>query len=151
MNASLVIRAAQPRDLDSINALMHASSAYQGEYYRIIENYFVTADYLARNKVFVAERGNELLGFYGLIVDGEPDLDLMFVADVAQGLGMGRALFEHMKQTARTRGIASVQIGSHPPAVGFYESMGAVRVGMCPPLKNVTWERPLLKLDLVEA
>lgn len=150
MNASVVIRAAQPYDLDAINTLMHISSAYRGNYYRIIENYFVTIDYLARNEVFIAVRGDTLLGFYGLIVDGEPDLDLMFVADAAQGLGVGRVLFDHMKQIACEHGIASVQIGSHPPAVGFYERMGAVRVGVCAPLPNVSWERPLLRLTLVE-
>jgi GNAT superfamily N-acetyltransferase len=150
MAGAFAIRAAETRDIDGLNALMHASSAYRGEYYRIIEDYFVTDDYLARHLVFLAERDTALLGFYSLLIDGEPDLDLMFVADDAQGLGIGRALFDHMKSTARSRGIARVQIGSHPPAAAFYERMGAVRCGVSPALPNVTWERPFFVLPIPE-
>ncbi|MEI9886193.1 MAG: GNAT family N-acetyltransferase [Rhizomicrobium sp.] len=150
MAAQLVIRAAQAGDLDRINALMHGSSAYRGDYYRIIEGYLVTLEYLARNTVFVAERDDAILGFYGLVVEGEPDLDLMFVSDAARGSGIGRALFDHMKETARRRGIASIRIGSHPPAASFYERMGAERCGVAPPIPGVTWERPLFKLAIAE-
>ncbi len=44
-----------------------------------------------------------MFGFYALLVDGvgvaaggEAELDLAFVADEAQGLGIGRLLMEHM-------------------------------------------------------
>ena len=144
------IRAAEPADLRAMNALMHGSSAYQGEYYRIIENYFVIADTLEHNAVFVAERDGALLGFYSLVVEGEADLDLMFVSDGAQGSGVGRALFDHMKRTARENGFGTVSIGSHPPAVGFYQRMGAVHCGSAQPLPHVSWERPLLKLNVME-
>lgn len=149
--SAIAIRAAQMSDLPSVNALMHGSSAYQGTYYAIIENYFVTGPYLAANKVYLAERDGELLGFYGLVLGAEPDLDLMFVSDAAQGSGVGRLLFEHMKSIARRNGVASVRIGSHPPAVGFYESMGAIRVGVSPPSGKISWERPVLKLELLES
>ena len=146
----VAIRSAKATDLQAVNALMHGSSAYQGDYYAIIENYFVTEQYLAANQVFVAEQNGKLLGFYGLIVGDIPDLDLMFVSDAAQGLGVGRMLFEHMKQAAGQKGIANVQIGAHPSAVGFYERMGAVRVGTCPPTPKISWARPLLKLHILE-
>jgi GNAT superfamily N-acetyltransferase len=74
----------------------------------------------------------------------------MFVSDGAQGSGTGRTLFAHMKNVARRRGHTTVVIGAHPPAVPFYERMGAVRCGVSPPLPRVTWERPLLKLELLE-
>jgi GNAT superfamily N-acetyltransferase len=150
VTASFAIRAAELRDLPALNALMHASRAYQGEYYRIIENYFVAPEQLAANKIFLAERAGVILGFYSLVVEGEPELDLMFVADAAQGTGAGRVLFDHMKQTAHACGCASVLIGSHPPSVDFYERMGAVRCGTRPPQGRVTWDRPLLKLQIVE-
>ena len=150
VSRSFVLRAAEERDLPAINALMHASSAYKGEYYVIIENYVVTSGDLERHRVFVADADGALSGFYSLIVDGKADLDLMFVSDAAQGLGVGRALFDHMKQVARRHGHATVLIGSHPPSVGFYERMGAVRRGLAPPIGRVTWERPLLELALAE-
>jgi len=147
----LTIREAGPPDLDAMNALMHASSAYHGAYYRIIENVRLSGTYLAGSKVFVCVRAAETLGFYSLILDDHADLDLMFVADVAQRLGVGRALFDHMKALARANGYDSVEIGAHPPAVGFYQRMGAVVCGVSAPIEGVTWERPLLKLSLAEA
>jgi len=151
MSAVFTIRMADARDLSGINALMHASQAYQGEYYRILEGYFVTSDSLEHSQVFLAENDEALLGFYGLIVESEPaDLDLLFVSDAAQGLGVGRALFEHMKGTARECGRINVSIGAHPPSAAFYERMGAVRCGVSPPSARVTWSRPLFKLDIVE-
>ncbi len=151
MSVSFALRPAEAGDLPALNLMMHTSHAYQGEYYAILEDYFVTAEHLSRNKIFVAESGGILLGFYSLIVEGEADLDLMFVSDAVQGQGVGRALFDHMKETARACGLSSVKIGSHPPSVGFYERMGAVRCGMAPPLPRVTWERPLLNLSLAES
>jgi GNAT superfamily N-acetyltransferase len=150
MAEGLSIRCAEPADLRAMNALMHGSRAYQGAYYRIIEDYFVTQDTLDHNAVFVAERDGALLGFYSLIVEGEADLDLMFVSDSAQGLGVGRALFDHMKRSAREHGFEAVSIGSHPPSVGFYERMGAARRGVSPPTPRVSWERPLLTLNVME-
>ena len=150
MAATFQVRIAEPSDLRAMNALMHGSRAYQGEYYRIIENYFVTEDTLEHNAVYVAEGEGALLGFYSLVVEGEADLDLMFVSDAAQGSGVGRALFEHMKRVAREHGFGTVTIGSHPPATGFYERMGAVRRGLSDPLPHVSWERPLLKLNVME-
>jgi GNAT superfamily N-acetyltransferase len=101
---------------------------------------------IQRDVVFLAEAGGDILGFYSLIVEGEPELDLMFVADAAQGTGLGKILFDHMRETARTHAVASILIVSHPSSVGFYERMGAIREGMKPPSGRVTWERPVLRL-----
>jgi GNAT superfamily N-acetyltransferase len=148
---SFSIRAAATGDLPKINALMHGSSAYRGEYYKIIEGTAVSEMYLADNEVFVAERNGDVLGFYSLVVTSEPaELDLMFVSDDAQRSGIGRVLFEHMKDFARRCSHTTVMIGAHPPAVPFYERMGATRCGVSPPLPRVTWERPLLKLEILE-
>jgi GNAT superfamily N-acetyltransferase len=103
MAVGLSIRAANASDLPATNTLMHDSHAYRGEYYKIIENYFVTPEMLAKNKVLLVEQNETLLGFYSLVVDGIAYLDLMFVSDDAQGLGVGRALFDHMKATDTMR------------------------------------------------
>ncbi|MGW3728445.1 GNAT family N-acetyltransferase [Streptomyces sp. NPDC000851] len=50
-----------------------------------------------------------LLGFCALILD-PPELDLAFVADDAQGGGIGRLLMEHMIGQARDAGLASVRV-----------------------------------------
>lgn len=144
----VTIRRAGEADLPRLNALMHGSRAYAGDYYAILADYFVTAAYLKDHQLFLAEQTGRLLGFYGLIVVGKPELELMFVADAAQGTGVGRLLFDHMKETAANHGVEAVHITSHPPSAGFYERMGAVRVGTAPASGRVTWERPMLLLSI---
>lgn len=127
---------------------MKSVRAYQGAYGAILDGYTLGNAQLARDRIFLAERAGEVLGFYSLIVESEPELDLMFVSDAAQGTGLGKRLFDHMRETARAHGIVSVLIVSHPPSVGFYERMGAVRAGTKPPSGRVSWERPILRLAI---
>ena len=127
---------------------MLASRAYDGAYRAILDGYPLGETQLRRDRVFVAEEAGELLGFYSLIVEGEPELDLLFVADGAQGTGLGAALFDHMRDQARAAGLRTVAIVSHPPSVGFYQRMGAELVGMKPPSGRVSWERPVLRLSI---
>lgn len=145
--SEFTIRRAELGDLPALNALMHASSAYAGEYARILEGYDVTEAQIASDVVVLAERLGVVAGFYSLVTAPQPELDLMFVADAAQGSGLGRALFAHMRAEALARGIGEVKIISHPPALPFYERMGAIRVGESPPHGKATWARPILKLD----
>ncbi len=131
-----------------MNRLMHASRAYAGVYRRILDGYALTPEQIARDHVVVADRDGHVLGFYSLITGSKPELDLMFVADDAQGTGMGACLLRHMGKEAERLGIVSVRIVSHPPSAGFYERMGAIRIGTKPPSGRVTWERPILDLPI---
>ena len=45
------------------------------------------------------------------------------------GTGVGRALFDHAMKTAAAAGAAAVKIEADPHAEGFYERMGARRIG----------------------
>jgi GNAT superfamily N-acetyltransferase len=132
----------------ALTALMHASSAYQGDYASILDGYAVTPGYVETHPTFVAMTGDELLGFYALLED-PPELDILFVADAAQGLGLGARLVAHMLEEARTRGMHSVRVVSHPPALPFYLRMGARRTGTIPPVPpKVRWDRPELRFDV---
>lgn len=151
------IRRASGQDAPALNALMHASSAYRGGYASILEGYEVTPEYVGRHQVFVAvpafgpsagpsaEPVSGPLGFYSLT---DAELDLLFVADAAQGTGLGAALIAHLLETARANGIPSIRVVSHPPAARFYERMGAHRTGTIPPRPpKIPWERPELTFD----
>lgn len=143
------IRRAIAADAGALTALMRAASAYHGDYAAILDGYAVSPAQIAVDHVFVCEDGVSLLGFYSLTCRGDaPELDLMFVADAAQGRGIGAALFAHMNDHARALGIARVTIVSHPPAEHFYRRMGAERVGTQPPAGRVAWARPILVLDV---
>ncbi|GGJ85369.1 N-acetyltransferase [Streptomyces camponoticapitis] len=142
---AVTVRRATARDARRLTRLIQASRAYEGPYAPMIAGYRVGPDYIETHRVFLAAGPDDrLLGFYALLLD-PPELDLMFVADAAQGLGVGRRLVEHMKGEARDAGVAAVRVVSHPPAEGFYRRVGAERVGAVaanPPA--VMWDRPEL-------
>jgi GNAT superfamily N-acetyltransferase len=145
----ITIRRAIAADADTLSTLMHACSAYRGVYAAILQDYAVAPAQVERDIMFAGCSGGRVLGFYSLAnLATEPELDLMFVADAAQGMGLGALLFKHMRDTARTLGLAQVRIVSHPPAETFYLRMGAQRVGSILPSGRVTWPRPLLRLSL---
>ncbi|MEU1814005.1 GNAT family N-acetyltransferase [Streptomyces roseifaciens] len=145
-----MIRRATAADAGRLTELVRGSGAYRGGYEAMVEDYAVTVDYIAAHDVFAAEADDgTLLGFYALILGPPAELDLMFVADAAQGLGVGRRLASHMKDRARAAGLSGVRVVSHPPSEGFYRSVGARRVGTVPAaLPKITWERPVLEFAL---
>ncbi|MFE9814307.1 GNAT family N-acetyltransferase [Streptomyces sp. NPDC005773] len=144
------IRRAGARDAKRLTRLVRTSRAYEGPYAPMVAGYRVGHDYVETHRVFAAvgETTGRLLGFYALILD-PPELDLMFVADDAQGAGIGRLLIGHLRDEARAARLAEVRIVSHPPAEGFYTSVGAHRTGTvraAPPA--VMWDRPALVLPV---
>ncbi|MFD8690115.1 GNAT family N-acetyltransferase [Streptomyces sp. NPDC059651] len=144
------IRRAAARDAKRMTRLVRTSRAYEGPYAPMVAGYRVGHDYVETHRVFAAvgESTDRLLGFYALILD-PPELDLMFVADDAQGAGVGRLLIGHLKDAAFEAGLTEVRIVSHPPAEGFYTSVGARRTGTvraAPPA--VMWDRPELVLPV---
>ncbi|MBE1502034.1 GNAT superfamily N-acetyltransferase [Amycolatopsis lexingtonensis] len=140
-----IVRAA-PDQAPALTALVHASSAYRGDYATILDGYEVTPAYVETNPTFTATNDGRIIGFYALV---EAELDLLFVADAAQGLGVGRRLIDHMRSEARARGLQGVRVVAHPPALDFYLRMGARRTGTVPPNPpKVRWERPELRFDV---
>jgi GNAT superfamily N-acetyltransferase len=67
-----------------------------------------------------------VLGFHGLRGD---DVWWMFVAPDAMNRGVGRALLADACDVARGAGLRSLRIEAEPNAAGFYERLGARRVG----------------------
>ncbi|POX42440.1 GNAT family N-acetyltransferase [Streptomyces sp. Ru73] len=143
------IRRAVAQDAQRLTSLIQQSSAYRGRYASIISGYRVTAEYVARHRVFVAvDASDQIRGFYSLVLE-PPELDLAFVADEAQGLGVGRHLIGHMAGQAAEAGVTSVRVVAHPPAEKFYLRMGAQRVGaVAPSPPKVAWERPELRFTI---
>ncbi|MYX11971.1 GNAT family N-acetyltransferase [Streptomyces sp. SID8374] len=144
----LLVRRATARDARRLTRLVRTSRAYEGPYAPMVAGYRVGPDYIEAHRVFVAAGRDDdrVLGFYALILQ-PPELDLMFVADEAQGLGVGRLLIGHLREEAGRAGLTGIRIVSHPPAEGFYRAVGAEPVGTVranPPA--VMWDRPELLL-----
>ncbi|MBX9359803.1 GNAT family N-acetyltransferase [Streptomyces massasporeus] len=148
MRGEIVIRRAVARDVKRLTRLVRGSRAYEGQYAAMVAGYRVGPDYVEAHRVFVAvdaDDAGRVLGFYSLVLV-PPELDLLFVADGMQGRGIGRLLVEHMKSEARAAGLDRVRVVSHPPAEGFYRSVGALPTGTVsanPPA--VAWDRPELE------
>ncbi|MGW0763641.1 GNAT family N-acetyltransferase [Streptomyces sp. NPDC002814] len=142
----ITIRRAVARDAKRLTRLVRGSGAYAGKYAAAVAGYRVGPDYIEAHRAFVAvgadEHGGRVLGFYSLVL-APPELDLLFVADAAQGRGIGRLLVAHMHSEARAAGLDRVKVVSHLPAADFYHRAGAVRIGTVlanPPA--VPWDRP---------
>jgi GNAT superfamily N-acetyltransferase len=77
----------------------------------------------------VLDVGATTLGFYSLAepASGAIELEHLFVDPEHLGTGIGRALFAHACQRARTLGADTLVIQSDPNAAGFYDAMGAQR------------------------
>ncbi|MCX5390500.1 GNAT family N-acetyltransferase [Streptomyces sp. NBC_00094] len=146
--SDITIRRADAEDSKRLTRLVRRSAAYRGDYAAMVEGYQVGGAYIEHHQVFVAvDENDRVLGFYALLLD-EAELDLAFVADAAQGLGIGRLLMEHMTGQAEAAGLASVRVVAHPPAEEFYLRTGAVPTGTLPPTGRIHWARPELRYDI---
>jgi Predicted acetyltransferase len=56
-------------------------------------------------------------------------MEHLWVLPNAMGQGVGRALFTHAVQRAKAFGVEAIEIECDPNAEGFYERMGATRIG----------------------
>lgn len=146
-----MIRKANPTDRAALVALMDESNGYEAPAARaMIADFTPRWTFGEADEVWLDEEAGEALGFYQLIphADGVLELDLFFTANMAQGRGVGRWLFDHMADRARALGARAVVISSNPKAAEFYRRMGAVDIGVSPPVGAITWERPRLRLSL---
>lgn len=147
----IAVRRATTHDAPMLNAIVQRSSAYDGAYRAMIDDYVIAPEQIARDEMHIAEDESDVLGFYSLLFGETPELDLLFVADAAQGRGVGRMLLDHMRALAAGCGVSAVKIVAHPPALGFYRAMGAVEVGWAYPMGPATWVRPILMLPIGSA
>ncbi len=93
----------------------------------------ISSDFINKNQVYVAEHDGEIVGFYALVLHGErAELEHMWVAPAHIGEGIGKELFVHAMQQAAGENVSAVEISSDPNAEGFYERMGARRIGEVP-------------------
>ncbi|MFI0824432.1 GNAT family N-acetyltransferase [Streptomyces roseolus] len=146
--SEITIRRATAADAKRLTRLVRGSAAYRGPYAVMVDGYRVGGAYIEHHPVHVAvDADDRVLGFYALLLD-EAELDLAFVADSAQGLGIGRLLMAHMNRAARVAGLTAVRVVAHPPAEEFYLRTGARRTGTVAASGRVHWDRPELTYDL---
>jgi len=83
------------------------------------------------NETYLAKVHGQIVGFYALVRRKDrASLEHLWVLPSSMGQGIGRALFAHAVQRAKALGVEAIEIESDPNAEGFYEQMGARRVGV---------------------
>ncbi len=104
---------------------------------------------LATDRYRVAEQGGALVGVAALSVAGNRGrVELMFVSPEAMGNGIGRVLMDWLITEARNLELSAIDIDADPGAAGFYERMGARRVGEVPSGSIPGRMLPALVIDL---
>ena len=135
MTLTATIRRAEERDREELARLSFRSKAYWGYDAAFMESVreqlTPSESYVAGGRVFLAEAPNgSILGFYGFLYeDDQLWLYDMFIAPEAIRTGIGRLLWHHCVEFARTTGERAFSIESDPNAEEFYLKMGAVRDG----------------------
>ena len=80
--------------------------------------------------MYVAVAGEEIAGCCALVLSDSPaELEHMWIRPEHMGNGVGRALFNHIAERAKTLDAKAVELSADPNAEGFYERMGATRIG----------------------
>jgi GNAT superfamily N-acetyltransferase len=130
----LIIRPAATEEAATLTGIAHAAKRHWGYPEHWIQHWqadlTISPEFISSNQVYVADDDAKLMGFYALIIrNDKAELDHLWVAPEHLGKGVGKELFIHAMQRAAGENVSAVEISSDPNAEGFYEKMGARRIG----------------------
>jgi GNAT superfamily N-acetyltransferase len=150
------IRRATPNEAERLTDLARRSKAtwgYDEDFMRrATAELTITADAISSHEVWVIEgEGGAILGFHRVIRGDPAILEDLWLEPEAMGAGHGRRLWEHAAAVARAGGATSMELDADPNALGFYERMGAVRVGVTPSTVVPGRELPRMRVQLRDA
>jgi GNAT superfamily N-acetyltransferase len=125
---------AKPEDADALTAIAFAAKRHWGYPERWIEGWrdilTMRPEFIAANVAYSATENGRAVGFYLLTTESDGmHLDHLWVLPRAMRRGVGRALFQHAVEQVRNLGHHEIKIEADPNAAGFYERMGAKRIG----------------------
>ena len=90
----------------------------------------ISPEFIRDNHVYVFEQGDEIRGFYALCIANErAELEHMWVSPEYIGTGIGKELFLDAMERAAQMNVSEVELSADPNAAGFYEHMGAEKIG----------------------
>jgi GNAT superfamily N-acetyltransferase len=129
----VLIRAGTERDVPRLREIAVDAKAHWGYDRGQVEEWAQGGDFdpesLRAREVYVAEADGEPIGWASLIPRGEVGwLEDLWIDPSWIGRGVGRLLFEHVADRARSLGARRLEWEAEPNATGFYERMGATYV-----------------------
>jgi ribosomal protein S18 acetylase RimI-like enzyme len=126
---------AKPENADALTRIAHSAKRYWGYPEDWIEAWreilTMRAEFIAANIAFAAIESGRVVGFYVLTTEADGiHLDHLWILPEAMHRGIGRSLFDHAVEQAKAVGFRAIKIEADPNAEGFYQRMGARRVGI---------------------
>ena len=119
-------------------------AAYLAEANRLLS---LSAQDLANDEAWVAERDGTPVGYYRLTLHGDrAEIEELFVEREYIGHGIGRQLFQHAVAGARRRGCTHLEWETDTDAAGFYLAMGGREIGASP--SAIEGGEPLTRMRL---
>lgn len=128
------IRKAVLEDAENLSRIAFAAKSYWKYPEKWLElwkdDLTITPEVIAENEVYAMTENNEIVGFYVLIIkENSAQLEHLWIKPENIGAGIGRKLFVHALKKAVSLNAENICIASDPHAEGFYEKMGAKRIG----------------------
>ncbi|MEO7970781.1 MAG: GNAT family N-acetyltransferase [bacterium] len=129
-----MIRRATIDDTTTLTNLAHAAKRYWGYPEQWIKQWqnelTISNDFVNENEVYLLVSEDKVRGFYALVLrDEKAELEHLWVSPQHIGTGVGKELFTHAMQRAADRDVSEVELSADPNAEGFYQKMGAHRIG----------------------
>ncbi|MBA3946106.1 MAG: GNAT family N-acetyltransferase [Herpetosiphonaceae bacterium] len=147
----MIIRPAHPYEAPALKQVTLAAKqfwGYDSEWMTRWGNLVrITPEYLEQHHAYIADEASVILGWYAIEEHGPvAELGHLWVVPERIGSGIGRALWTHALEQARTLGAKQMELEADTHAEGFYQHMGARRVRMV----KTEMERmlPIMVVDL---
>jgi len=131
----MIIRPATPAEQKALEALqLRASLTNQGDREALLANpdaIEIPMEQITAGRVFVSELSGATVGFSAIEprLDGETELDALFVDPNVRRHGVGRLMVEYCAEIARRRGSKGLHVIGNPHAEEFYIACGFKQIG----------------------
>jgi GNAT superfamily N-acetyltransferase len=129
----LSIERVRPEQAGELSAIALAAKAHWGYPKRWMDMWkpqlTFSPHYFEEHESWAAVEETRPIGFYTLDErNGNAWLENLWVLPESMGKRVGKALFLHAVELARSRGYKLFQLEADPNAVGFYEKMGMYKI-----------------------
>jgi len=123
-----------PEQAESLTQIAFAAKRHWGYPERWIELWSliltITEEFIQKHPTFAVNVEGKPVGFYALSFEKDKaNLEHLWVLPAYMKQGIGKALFKHAIIQCQKLGARILEIESDPNAQGFYEHMGAIKIG----------------------
>lgn len=129
------VRVAKDEMSNLLSELAYYSESYWGydnDYMEKFKLYYnVTKEFINENLVFILEKDNSIIGFWGLhhVDNAGWELEYFYIAIQYINKGYGNQLWNSLIIECKKNQIHNFEFVTSPQAVQFYKKMGAETIG----------------------